>query len=88
MAEERGSGSKGWAIFGLIVSLVYLANPTMGVFELPDYLPIIGNLDEVFFTGVLFASLAKLGINIPFVQQRLPQRDDSPRVEHKRDTDR
>lgn len=52
------------ALFGVLVSTLYLANFTLGVLELPDNLPLVGNLDEVFFSGVLFASLAKLGINV------------------------
>jgi hypothetical protein len=88
MADERGCGSIGLAIFGVIVSLVYLSNITMGVFEIPDNLPFVGNLDEVFFTGVLFASLAKLGINLPFMQHRLPSRNDPPRVDDKPKADR
>ena len=37
-----------WLVFALAVfGLIYVLNPTMGVFELlPDNLPIIGNLDE------------------------------------------
>ena len=43
--------SKGWPrwlVFVLaLVGLVYVLNPTLGIFELiPDNLPIIGNLDE------------------------------------------
>jgi uncharacterized membrane protein YkvA (DUF1232 family) len=46
--------------------LLYLLNPTMGFFELiPDRLPIIGNIDEVFITGVLLKCLAYFGYN-PF----------------------
>ncbi len=45
---------KSMALIG-IVCLVYLANPTFGLFELiPDNLPIIGNLDEAMaVTGLL-----------------------------------
>jgi len=37
-----------WLVFTLsAVGVVYILNPTLGVFEfLPDNLPIIGNLDE------------------------------------------
>ena len=43
-------------LLGLVASLVYLLNPTAGVFEIiPDNLPIIGNLDEVAATGILVA---------------------------------
>lgn len=43
--------SKGWPrwlVFSLaLVGLVYVLNPTFGIFELiPDNLPIVGNLDE------------------------------------------
>jgi hypothetical protein len=53
------------AVLGVIVSVIYLSNITLGVFEIPDNLPFVGNLDEVFFSGVLFASLARLGIRLP-----------------------
>ena len=51
------------ALAGVLISCAYLANLGAGIFlELPDNIPGIGNLDEVFFTSVLLASLAKLGI--------------------------
>ena len=53
-------------VLGLIVSVLYLANFSLGVVEIPDNLPFIGNLDEVFFSGILFASLARLGVRLPF----------------------
>lgn len=44
------------AILLVIVCIVYLINPTFGVFELiPDNLPIIGNIDEVFVAGLLLS---------------------------------
>ena len=71
MANDRGCASGCLAIFGLLVSVAYLSNITMGVIEIPDNLPFIGNLDEVLFSGVLFASLARLGINLPVGQRRV-----------------
>jgi len=51
------------AIAGVVISCFYLANLGGGVLlEIPDIIPGLGNLDEVFFTTVLLASLAKLGI--------------------------
>src|SRR5215207_9787269 len=53
------------AILGGLVSLLFLSNLTFGgiiPLEIPDALPLIGNLDEVFFTGVLLTSLGYLGI--------------------------
>ena len=47
------------------VCLLYLLNPTMGVFELiPDNIPLIGNLDEVGATALLFYSLRYFGFDI------------------------
>jgi hypothetical protein len=60
----RGT-SKEMAFIGVLISLLYLANLTFGIIEVPDNLPIIGNIDEVFFSGVLFASLSQLGIKLP-----------------------
>jgi len=46
---------------GTLASLVYLLNPTAGVFELlPDALPVVGNLDEAAFVTILLASLRGL----------------------------
>ncbi len=40
----------------MAVLILYLANPTGGVFELiPDNLPVVGNLDEAAVTGLLIA---------------------------------
>jgi hypothetical protein len=56
-------GGKVAALLGVLISCVYLANLGGGIFlEIPDVIPGLGNLDEVFFTTVLLASLAKLGI--------------------------
>lgn len=49
MVEPLSSkGWPRWLVFGLaLLGLVYVLNPTFGIFELiPDNLPIIGNLDE------------------------------------------
>lgn len=50
-------------ILGVIVCIIYLLNPTIGIFEiLPDQLPIVGNLDEVGVTILLIRLLKELGI--------------------------
>jgi hypothetical protein len=89
MANEPGSGSavatrektlagKVAALIGVIVSCLFLANLTGGgivPLEIPDVFPIIGNLDEVFFSGVLIASLNYLGIPlIPNFRGEAPPR--------------
>jgi hypothetical protein len=62
-ARTPSTASKLAALGGVVVSILYLANIGAGLlFELPDALPIIGNLDEVFFSGLLIACLNHLGI--------------------------
>jgi hypothetical protein len=57
--------SKLLALGGVIVSCAYLANLGAGVFaEIPDLAPAVGNLDEVFFSGLLIVCLHKLGIQV------------------------
>lgn len=48
-----------------ILSVIYLINPTLGVFELfPDNLPIVGNLDEAAATTLLLSALSYFGIDL------------------------
>lgn len=65
-SPPASGGQRLAAMAGVAVSVIYLLNLSAGFVELPDNLPIIGNLDEVFFSGLLFASLAKLGIHLPW----------------------
>ena len=52
------------AISGLL-GILYLINPTAGVFELiPDNLPIIGNLDEAAAAALVLAALRYYGIDL------------------------
>ncbi len=56
------------------VSLIYLINPGMGVFELiPDNLPIIGNLDEAGAAVLLIAALKYFGVDLTrfFIRDRI-----------------
>lgn len=48
----------------LVLSGIYLLNFTVGVFELPDYLPVIGNLDEAAATLVFITALKHFGIDL------------------------
>ena len=56
------------AALALTVSAVYLLNLGCGtIFELPDVLPIIGNMDEAAATWLLFSALGYFGIDLmPF----------------------
>ena len=41
-----------------VLSVIYLINPTAGVFEiLPDNLPVVGNIDETLAAYLLFSSI-------------------------------
>lgn len=54
----------GMAIAG-VVAVVYLLNPDAGLIELiPDNIPLIGNLDEVAATILLFRVLGYFGWNL------------------------
>jgi len=62
--RSRGEMIGSWVVVGLCV--LYLINPTLGVFELiPDNLPIIGNLDEVAASAGLLWALKGLGVRLP-----------------------
>ena len=48
-----------------VLSVIYLLNPTLGVFELfPDNLPVVGNLDEAAATTILLSALSYFGIDL------------------------
>ena len=47
-----------------LFSLVYLFNPTAGVDFIPDFLPIVGNLDEAAAATILIAALAYFGLDV------------------------
>lgn len=56
-------GGKLVALGGVVIACAYLANLGAGfVGEIPDVIPGLGNLDEVFFSGLLIISMHKLGI--------------------------
>ncbi len=57
-----------FAFICAIFSFFWLLNLQMGIFfEIPDNLPVVGNLDEAFFTMLLLSSLSYLGIELPFL---------------------
>lgn len=54
-----------------LMSVIYLLNPTAGVFEiLPDNLPFIGNLDEAAAVALLLMCLKFFGIELPDIFRR------------------
>lgn len=59
-------GKRIWASLGAIVAVVYLFNPTFGVFELlPDNIPGLGNVDEVLASALLFSCVRTLRAKPP-----------------------
>ena len=48
-----------------LLSALYLLNLTGGLVEIPDFLPVVGNLDEVAVTVVLMRCLERLGVITP-----------------------
>lgn len=70
----RGCFGVGSALVAVLVSGIYLLNFSMGIFELPDNLPIVGNLDELTASWVLFSALAYLGVDVlPFLPKQKPR---------------
>jgi|TARA_B110000438_G_scaffold272090_1_gene290519 uncharacterized membrane protein YkvA (DUF1232 family) len=70
------------ALVGL-ASLIYLLNPTAGLFELiPDNFPLIGNLDEATACALALAALRYFGLDLTaFLRTKLD--DAKPRKDNK-----
>lgn len=65
--SPRSLGRTIGAVVGVLLSAVYLLNLSFGLLEIPDNLPIIGNLDEVVVSAFFYGCLRYLGIDlIPF----------------------
>ncbi len=65
--EPRPVGRIFAALLGAFVSGLYLLNLSMGILEIPDNLPLVGNLDEVAVSAFFFGCLSYLGIDlVPF----------------------
>jgi hypothetical protein len=76
VVEQQGKGcvGTGLALAGILASFLWLLNLGAGIVELPDNLPFVGNIDEVFAAGVFFSCLRYLGFDlIPFGKKAAPQ---------------
>ncbi|HKK38624.1 MAG TPA: hypothetical protein VJ949_04365 [Cryomorphaceae bacterium] len=62
--QRTSSMKKFRAILGITISTIYLLNFTLGIWELPDNLPIIGHLDEFAAATLLIASLRYFDIDL------------------------
>ena len=78
VVNEKGPGcfGQGVAFLGVLVSVIWLLNFTFGVVEIPDNLPIVGNLDEAAAAAVLFSCLRYLGFEaLPFGRRLAKRRE-------------
>ena len=59
--NNKKSLKKFASILGLIIGVIYILNPTFGIFEIiPDNLPYIGNLDEASAVLLILACIKEL----------------------------
>jgi hypothetical protein len=68
------------AVVIAILSGIYLLNLTCGILELPDNLPIIGNLDEVVVAGFFFAALRFLGLDLAELFKKQDKRENTTKL--------
>ncbi len=52
------------SIIGIALCLLFLANLTFGIVEIPDNLPFVGNVDEVVVTAILLTCLSRFGVHL------------------------
>ncbi len=70
-SDKPGLGMKLVAVGGLILSSVFLANVPALPPEIPDLLPLVGNLDELLASAVFLWSARTLGLKpIDFLRGR------------------
>lgn len=61
MNKVRDKLKKIFSVIGIIIGVIYILNPTFGVFEIiPDNIPYIGNLDEASAVLLILACLKEL----------------------------
>ena len=63
-SDSQPRVSKTACLIGIVLSLLYLANLGAGLIEIPDFIPIIGNIDEAVATTVLVSCLSRFGIHL------------------------
>ena len=60
-SEVRKKMKKVVCVIGMIIGIIYILNPTFGVFEIiPDNLPYIGNLDDASAVLLIIACFKQL----------------------------
>jgi len=76
--RSRGCGGTAAALCGVFLSGLFLLNLTAGIVEIPDNLPLVGNLDEVLASTLLLACLRYLGLDVTALGRRPPVTVDGP----------
>lgn len=67
-----------------LLSVLYILNPTAGLFELiPDNLPFIGNLDEAAAVALLMMCMKYFGIDLPNIFRRGEKQDKTIEIDPK-----
>ena len=56
-----------------ILSFIYLLNFTFGFAELPDNLPLVGNIDEAVAAALLLNSLKYFGVDLTNLFKKKPE---------------
>lgn len=65
--EEVSNRSLFGKLLAMVLALfsgVWLLNFSVGIFEIPDFLPVVGNIDEAAAAWLFFSSLSYLGFNV------------------------
>ena len=82
--RQRSCVGRAVAGAGILVSVIILLNLTFGVIEIPDYLPLVGNIDEAAAAGLLLGCLRYLGIDV-FSPLRSPKAEEEPPIDQPSD---
>lgn len=71
--QSRGCVAQALAVMLLLGSGIYLLNFSFGIWELPDNLPIVGNVDESVATYIFISCLSFWGIDIVPFKSKMPR---------------
>ncbi|MCC6488214.1 MAG: DUF1232 domain-containing protein [Candidatus Hydrogenedentes bacterium] len=88
VVAEEGPGcfGQGVAVLGVLASGFWLLNFSAGFVEIPDYIPVVGNLDEAAAAAVMFSCLRYLGFDIlPFGKRGARKADDTIDIKASKD---
>lgn len=77
MSEKKGGCLKDTLVAGVgLLCAGYILNPTAGADIIPDFMPVVGNLDEATAVVMLLACLRHFGVNLDFLLGAARNRKD------------